>query len=124
MHLHVLILSYSVGIYFATSQQVLQSSSIPDSTELAAFQADIQQMLLLHKSVHQKVAVSTFLACNRLDREFIQLAQQPSKMKVDKRYKFRLTLLSIFLCGIPCEPKYRVRYTRYTIKVNMALGNY
>jgi hypothetical protein len=40
------------------------------------------------------------------------------------RHRLRLTLLSLFLSGVSCEPKYRVRYIRYTIKVNMALGNY
>eukprot|EP01048_Picozoa_sp_COSAG05_P014113 COSAG05_NODE_1569_length_4530_cov_2.165877_3_plen_196_part_00 len=105
------------------TMQILLSNNVPDERQLAVFRTDIQQMLLLHKCVNQKVAVDTFLACNRLDRDFVQLAQ-PSNKKVDERYKFRLTLLSIFLAGIPCEPKYRVRYIRYTIKVNMALENY
>lgn len=42
--------------------------------------------------------------------------------KVLSACRMRMTLLSLFLSGVAVEAKCRVRYMRYTIKVNMAMG--
>jgi hypothetical protein len=106
------------------ARQLFLIRGMPNPSELARLQADVSLKLLLHRCVAQKIGVATFLACNRLDRKFVRLAQQPLVKTIDIRHRLRLTLLSLFLSGVSCEPKYRVRYIRYTIKVNMALGNY
>lgn len=106
------------------AQQFFCFRNMPDPSKLAKLKSDVSLKLLLHKCVIHKIGVVTFLACNRLDRDFVHLAQQPLVQAVDIRHRLRLTLLSLFLSGVSCEPKYRVRYIRYTIKCNMALGNY
>ena len=47
----------------------------PTKALVLGFQSVVQQKLLLHRCVLQKIGVLAFLACNRLDRTFVFLSQ-------------------------------------------------
>jgi hypothetical protein len=97
---------------------------------LNTFRSQIQLKIVLQKCIFQKIGLLTFLACNRLDCTFVFLSDADKAAKANlgessnHKYRLRLTLLSVFLSGVTVDPKYRVRYMRYTIKVNMAMQNY
>jgi hypothetical protein len=103
--------------------------------QLQQFTTQIEAKCLLHDLVAHKIGNLAYESCKRLDRTVVKTTADVKlrvRLETDnahgrselQMYAQRLTLLSIFVTGIPCDPKHRVRYIRYAIKLNMGMENY
>lgn len=102
--------------------------------EMEQFGRQIDAKCLLHEMVAHKVGNLAYESCKRLDKEVVRtnssdrladrLAEAGGSGSALMLSAQRLALLSVFVTGITCAPKHRVRYIRYAIKVQIGMANY
>ena len=80
---------------------------------------------LLRDAVNYKLAVQVYHECKRLDSDpEIRISAGGYDVDSNLVKLKRLAKLTIFLSTIFVKPKHRVRFIRYSIKLNMRLQNY